>query len=41
MRDGEVFTVFLDAMESVKREVKDVKIIIAGGSGRRFKAMSL
>ena len=34
MRDGEVF---LDAMESVKHEVKDVKIIVAGGSGRQFK----
>ena len=29
--------VFFDAMESVKRDVKDVKIIAAGGSGRRFK----
>ena len=37
MRDGEVFKVFLDAIESVKREMKDVKIIAAVGSGRRFK----
>ena len=28
---------FFDAMESVKREVKDVKIIAAGGSGIRFE----
>lgn len=37
VRDGAVFKVSLHAMESVKREVKDVKIIAACGSGRRFK----
>ena len=35
LRDGEVF---LDAMESVKREVKYFKIVAVGGSGRRLKA---
>jgi hypothetical protein len=34
VRDGAVFKVSLDAMESVKREVKDVKIFAASGSGR-------
>jgi hypothetical protein len=33
MRDGEVFKVSLAAMESVKREVRDAKIIASGGSG--------
>ena len=33
MRCEEVFEVFLDAMEPVKREAKDVKIVAASGSG--------
>ena len=40
MSDGEVFKVFPDAMESVKREVRDFRIIVAVGTGRRFKTSS-
>jgi hypothetical protein len=34
---SEGFKVILDMMESVKRDVKDVRIIAVSGSGRRFK----
>jgi hypothetical protein len=41
MRDGEVLKVFLAAMESVKREVKDAKTVMFWESRRQIVLFSL